>query len=48
MYTNDHTPRYTAMRATVSNVIPQLLEDLDYLRNVHENDQVLSSAEYMY
>ena len=48
MYTNDHTPRYTAMRATVSNVIPQLLEDLDYLRSVHENDQVLSSAEYMY
>ena len=48
MYTNDHTPRYTAMRATVSNVIPQLLEDLDYLRSIHENDQVLSSAEYMY
>ena len=48
MYVNEHTPRYSALRATVSNVIPQLFEDLDYLRNLHENDEIMTSSDFMY
>lgn len=48
MYTNEHTPRYSALRATVSNAIPQLLEDLDYLRDLHESGEIMSSSDFMY
>lgn len=48
MYENQLTTTFSALRSAITTTMPQLLSDLDELRENYDNEKIMSSKDYMY
>ena len=48
MFSNKSTTKYTAIMSTMSQIVPQILQDLENIRSIKDAGMTIDSSTYMY